>query len=111
MTGALAHTLVCQLLRSKGKLTLCGGDLFLQLTLVKGLFSNDLSAQVLYLSCEFLLDGLVLLTHDCAPNRVQLVEDLRDARFAHLALVLFLNADDGADGFGRDPVVVHLGFG
>ena len=80
-----------------------------ELTLIKRLLCDNLSAQVLDLHRKTLLNRVVLLTHDLTPNRVELVQDLRDASFAHLSLELLLDLKNCAHSLRRNPVVVFLG--
>ena len=107
----LLHLLVVKLLISEGQFLLRSGNLLHELTLVEGLLGNDLPTQVLDLGSQSLLDRIVLLAHDLSPDSVELVQDLTNAGFSHLALVVISDLENGANSLGWDPVVVLLLFG
>ena len=63
------------------------------------------------LSSEALLNRIVLFTHYLSPDRVELVQDLRDARLGHLPVESLLDLKDSAHSLCWNPVVVLLGSG
>lgn len=98
-----------QLLGRIRQLLLSPRDFLHELGLVEGLLGDDLSAEILDLVSEPLLDRVVLLPHDVAPNRIQFVEDLRNCSLGHRTLEVVLDPHYGANSLRRDPVVVDLG--
>ena len=81
------------------------GDLSGALVLVEGLLGDQLPSQILHLESVLPFDGLVFLTHDIAPNDVELVKDLGDAGFVHVLIEGLLNFSDLLHSFSRDPLV------
>lgn len=59
----------------------------------------------MHLEGELSLDRLIFFPHDVTPNNVELVEDLRNASFRHLAVKSRLQFLDFLDSFGWDPLV------
>lgn len=57
------------------------------------------------LQSQLALDGIVLLPHDVAPDAVELIEDLRDARLCHLAVISRAYLLDLLYGFRWDPLI------
>ena len=103
-----ASSLALELIQShldEVKLFLESRDLTLGLILVEGLLGDKLSSQVLDLQGVLLLEGIVFLSHDIAPNNVETVQDLADASFVELALVLLLELLDLLDSLSWDPLV------
>ena len=87
----LLNSLVVELLVSMRQFLLGALNFVHQLTLVEGLLRDDLSAQVLDLGSQALLNSVVLLPHDLPPDGVKLIEDLTDASLRHLAIELVLD--------------------
>jgi len=104
----LLNALVIELFVGEGELFFHASNLLDQLALIEGLLGHNLPAQVLNLSVESLLYGGVFLAHDLSPDRVELVEDLADARLRHLAVELVADLQDCAHSLRRNPVVVLL---
>ena len=100
--------LFLELLLGKGKFFLGALDFIHQLLFVKGLFTDNLALEVLYLRIEALFDRVVLFSHDLTPDRVKFVQDLTDAGFTHVPIELIPDLEDGSHGFSRDPVIVFL---
>ena len=103
--------LFLELLLRKRKLFLGALDFIHQLLFVKGLFTDDLALEVLYLRIESLFNRVVLFSHDLTPDRVKFVEDLTDAGFTHVPIELIPDLEDGSHGLSRDPVIVLLFLG
>ena len=95
-----------KLLVSKSELLFGALNLIHQLTFVECLLGHNLTPQVLNLRRQSLLYGIILLSHDFAPDGVQVVQDLANAGLSHLAMELLFDLQDGADSLRRDPIVV-----
>jgi len=100
--------LVVKFLLSQGQLVLRASDLLDELALVVGVFGNDLAAEVLDLLRHFGLLSLNLLTHDVAPDHVQLGQNLAHSSLVQHTFVLLLDSGESLNRLGWDPVVVHL---
>lgn len=109
---ALVEPLVHESLPLIAKLSLHSCNLLLELSLIESLLSHDLTAEVLELASQTLLDGITLLAHNLPPDSVEFVKDFRDARLRDLAssLVYRLSAlfdvVENSNGLSGDPVVV-----
>ena len=102
----LLNLFVVKLLVSESKLLFGALDFIHQLTFVECLLGHNLTPQVLNLRRQPLLYGIIFLTHDFAPDGVQVVQDLANAGLSHFAMELLFDLQDGADSLRRDPVVV-----
>ena len=89
----------------KLKLFFQTADLSLRFVLVKSLFGDQLSSEVLNLQGVFLFDCFVLFTHDVPPDYVELVEDLRNASLSHLWVESLLDLFDLLNCFRWNPLV------
>ena len=106
--AGLDAAFIHQLLLDEAQLFLSPRDLLNQLALVEGLLRNHLAAQLLHLGRQSLLYSVDLLTHDVPPNRIQLVEDLRDGRLRQFAIKLLLDPDHSSNRLSRNPIIASL---
>jgi len=106
--AGLDAAFIHQLLLDEAQLFLSPRNLLNQLALVEGLLRDHLAAQLLHLGRQSLLHSVDLLTHDVAPNRIQLVEDLRDGRLRQFAVKLLLDPDHSSNRLSRDPIITSL---
>ena len=95
-----------ELLVRESELLFSSLDLIHEFTLIESLLGHDLPSQVLDLRRQSLLYGIVLLTHDFAPDSVQFVQDLANAGLVHLPIELLFYLQDGTDSLCRDPIIV-----
>lgn len=80
-------------------------NLPLRFILIEGLFSHKLATQVLDLEGQLPLNSINFLSHDVSPNTIKLIENLRNARFRHFAIVLCPYLLDFLYCFCGDPLI------
>lgn len=97
-----------QLLLDEAQLFLSPRDLLNQLALVEGLLRDHLAAQLLHLDRQSLLHSVDLQTHYVAPNRIQLIEDLRDGHLRQFAIKLLLDSNHSSNCLSRNPIITPL---
>ena len=103
-------TLIVDLLVGERQLFLNPLDFIDQFTLIERLLCYYLSLQVLDLRAQTFLNSTVLLAHYFAPDAVKLIQYPTDAALIHLTLIPVTNGQNGANCFGRNPVVVFCFF-